>query len=198
MRKNQSVQIAAVSAFALCFATGCSSLPRSSQREKSKKTSRAELQAKEQFHVIDLNSDGMLYDLRPQHGHRLLRGQEAVTNYLAETIWAGFKESDNTNILVFVHGGFNDRDVGLKHYLADYAVTKTNYYPIFVVWPTGWGSTYVEHLLWVRQGIKMETKLEKTFGLLTVSFVLVADLSQAVTLWPLEFAINTSAVTASV
>src|SRR5215470_10530615 len=107
MRKNLSVQIAAVSAFALCFATGCGSLPRSSRPEATK-TSRAELQSKEQFHVIELNPDGMLYDLRPQHGHRLLRGQEAVTNYLAETIWAGFKDSDRTNILVFVHGGLND------------------------------------------------------------------------------------------
>jgi hypothetical protein len=197
MRKNLSVQIAAVSALVLCFATGCGSLPRSSRPEATK-TSRAELQSKEQFHVIELNSDGMLYDLRPQHGHRLLRGQEAVTNYLAETIWAGFKDSDRTNILVFVHGGLNDRDVGLKHYLDDYAFTKTNYYPIFVVWPTGWGSTYVEHLLWVRQGIKMETKLEKTFSLLTVPFVLVADLGRAVTRLPMVIANNTRSDTETI
>lgn len=197
MRKNLW-SIAVFSALVAIVGIGCASMPRSSQREGVNKTSRAELQAKEQFHVIELNSDGLLYDLRPKHGHRLLRGQEAVTNYLADTIWAGFKESDKTNILVFVHGGMNDRDVGLKHYLDDYAFTKTNYYPIFVVWPTGWGSTYIEHLLWVRQGIKMETKLEKTFSLLTVPFMLVGDLGRAVTRLPMVIANNTRSDTETI
>ena len=191
-------QTGAVSALLLCLATGCSSLPRSSQRDRPKKTSRAELKAKERFHVIELNPDGLLYDLRPRHGHKLLREQEAVTNYLAETIWTGFKDNDKTNILVFVHGGMNDRDIGLKHYLDDYPFTKTNYYPIFVVWPSGWGSTYVEHLLWVRQGVKMETKLERTFSLLTVPFMLVGDLGRAVTRLPMVIANNTRSDTETI
>jgi len=148
--------------------------------------------------VIELNPDGLLYDLRPRHGHKLLREQEAVTNYLAETIWTGFKDNDKTNILVFVHGGMNDRDIGLKHYLDDYPFTKTNYYPIFVVWPSGWGSTYVEHLLWVRQGVKMETKLERTFSLLTVPFMLVGDLGRAVTRLPMVIANNTRSDTETI
>jgi hypothetical protein len=197
MRINLRLHSGVVGALALCL-VGCNSMPRSSQREKVNKTTRAELQAIEQFHVIELNSDGLLYDLRPRHGHALLRDQQSVTNYLAETIWAGFKESGKTNILVFVHGGMNDRDIGLKHYLEDYAFTKTNYYPVFVVWPTGWGSTYVEHLLWVRQGIKMETKLEKTYSLLTVPFMLVGDLGRAVTRLPMVIANNTRSDTETI
>lgn len=182
---------------AIFLAMGCTSIPRSSDRTKVK-TSPADLKAKEQFHVIELNPDGLLYDLRPRHGHVLLSQQGAVTNYLAETIWAGFNASGKTNVLVFVHGGMNDRDVGLKHYLDDYEATQTNYYPVFVVWPSGWGSTYVEHLLWVRQGIKMETKLEKTFSLLTVPFMLVADLGRAVTRLPMVIANNTRSDTETI
>src|SRR5690242_12056112 len=107
MRMNLWLQIAALGALLLYLTTGCSSFPRSSQRTGANKTSRAELKAKEQFHVIELNPDGLLYDLRPRNAHNLLREQDTVTNYLAETIWAGFKESDKTNILVFVHGGMN-------------------------------------------------------------------------------------------
>jgi pimeloyl-ACP methyl ester carboxylesterase len=188
----------ACSALAVSVAMGCTTIPRSSDHKGKSKTSRAELQAREQFHVIELNPDGLLYDLRPHHGHALIRGQKDVTNYLAETIWAGFKASPKTNILVFVHGGMNDRDVGLKHYLDDYEAAQTNYYPVFVVWPSGWGSTYVEHLLWVRQGIKMETKLEKTFSLLTAPFILVADLGRAVTRLPMVIANNTRSDTETI
>src|ERR1051325_8639063 len=145
MRKNLCWRSVAFSALAVLLAMGCTSIPRSSERTRASKTSRAELKAREQFHVIELNSDGLLYDLRPRHGHALITRQEAVTNYLAETIWAGFKASPKTNILVFVHGGMNDRDIGLKHYLDDYEATQTNYYPVFVVWPSGWGGTYLEH-----------------------------------------------------
>ncbi len=182
---------------AIFLAMGCKSIPRSSDRTKIN-TSSGDLKAQEQFHVIELNPDGLLYDLRPRHGHALLSQQGAVTNYLAETIWAGFNASGKTNVLVFVHGGMNDRDIGLKHYLDDYEATQTNYYPVFVVWPSGWGGTYVEHLLWVRQGIKMETKLEKTFSLLTVPFMLVADLGRAVTRLPMVIANNTRSDTETI
>src|SRR5437867_11242575 len=93
----------------LWLTSGCSSLPRceASRREK---TPRAYVRAVESHHVIELNANGLLYDLRPQAGHNLITDQTAVTNYLAQTIWAGFKQSGKTNLLVFVHGGMNDRD----------------------------------------------------------------------------------------
>jgi hypothetical protein len=175
----------------LWFTSGCRSLPRC-EAARQEKTPRSFVRALESHHVIELNANGLLYDLRPQAGHSLITDPTAVTNYLAETIWAGFKLSGKTNLLVFVHGGLNDRDQGLQHYLDHYEdILSKNYYPIFVVWPTSWGNTYLEHLLWVRQGIKMETVSEKVFGLGTSPLMLFADLGRGLTRLPMVVANNT-------
>src|SRR5207245_2452294 len=137
---------------------GCTtSLPKCNEAAREK-TSHSRVKALESHHVIELNANGLMYDLRTNARHRLITDDTEVTNYLTETIFSGFKQSGKSNLLVFVHGGMNDRDQGLQHYLDNYEdILRKNYYPVFIVWPSGWGSTYVEHLLWVRQGIKMET-----------------------------------------
>jgi len=190
MRKNLWLQVAAVGALALCLATGCGSLPRCPESKARRETTRIDLKTNEPLNVIELDADGTMYDLRPTHAHSQLPGSGGVTNYLADTIWKGFRDSGKTNLLIFVHGGMNSRDVGLKHYLDDFKQID-GYYPVFVVWPSGPWSTYVEHLLWVRQGIKMETKKEKAFSLLTSPLMLVADLGRAVTRLPMVIANNT-------
>src|SRR5580765_6188087 len=174
----------------LLLATGCRSLPRCPESKGRHDTTRIDLKANQPFNVIELDADGTMYDLRPTNSHSQLPGFRGVTNYLGNTIWRGFRESGKTNLLIFVHGGMNSRDVGLKHYLDDYKQID-GYYPVFVVWPSGPWSTYVEHLLWVRQGVKMETKREKAFSLLTSPLMLVADLCRAVTRLPMLIANNT-------
>lgn len=192
MRKNLCWQAAALAGVALFLATGCESLPHCPETNAGRKTSKVDLEAEEPFHVIELDGNGMMYDLRPTSGHAKLPGPAAVTNYLTTNIWEHFKSSGKTNILVFVHGGMNSRDVGLKHYLEGYKkIDEKDYYPVFVVWPSGPWTTYVEHLLWVRQGIKAETKTDKTFSLLTVPFMLVADLGRAMARLPMVIANNT-------
>src|SRR6266566_7054188 len=159
MRKNLLVRIAAVCVLALCLATGCKSLPRCPKTKPKQKTGTIVLKANEPLNVIELNGEGTMYDLRPTNAHRQLPGAGGVTNYLSDTIWKGFRDSGKTNLLIFVHGGMNSRDVGLQHYLDDFKQID-GYYPVFIVWPSGPLSTYVEHLFWVRQGIKMETMKE--------------------------------------
>jgi pimeloyl-ACP methyl ester carboxylesterase len=186
MRKNLW-RVAAIVAFAVLLATGCKSLPRCPKTKPKQKT---DLKKNQPFNVIELDADGKMYDLWPTNAHRQLPGAGGVTNYLSKTIWQGFKDSGKTNLLIFVHGGMNSRDVGLQHYLDDFKQID-GYYPVFVVWPSGPLSTYKEHLLWVRQGIKMETFREKMFSVLTIPFMLVADLGRAVARLPMVIANST-------
>src|SRR2546430_11852657 len=141
----------------LALPSGCNSLPRCAEAPLEK-TPRSYVKAIESQHVLELNPNGLLYDLRPQQEHKLITGETEVASYLQETIWAGFKQSGKTNLLLFIHGGLNDRDLGLQHYLDNYqGIFDRNYYPVFIVWPSGWRAPYLEHLLWVRQGIQIET-----------------------------------------
>src|SRR6185436_2891123 len=103
----------------LWFTTGCHSLPHCNPEAKEKAPASLVKSVESQY-VIEVNGNGLLYDLRPGAGHRLIKGATAVTNYLEQTIWAGFKQSGKTNILLFIHGGLNARDQGLAHYLGHY------------------------------------------------------------------------------
>ena len=172
------------------FTAGCHSLPRCHEAVQEK-TPRATVKALESQHVIELNANGLLYDLRSGQGRRLITDAIGVTNYLQQTIWAGFKKSGRTNLLVFIHGGLNDRDQGLQHYLDHYQeILNKNDYPVYVVWPTGWRDTYLEHLFWVRQGIKMETVGERVFSFSTSPLMLFADLGRALFRLPMVIASN--------
>jgi len=171
--------------------TGCRSLPRCAERSGAK-TARSVIKAIESQHVIEVNADGLLYDLEPHHKRRLLRDRSEVRSYLVTNIWGGFTNSGKTNMLIFVHGGLNDRDQGLQHFRDDSPrIGDNNYYPVFVVWPSGWRDTYLEHLLWVRQGVKMESRREKAFSLATSPFMLLSDLGRALTRLPMVVANNT-------
>ena len=117
------------------------------------------------YHVIELNADGFLYDLRSGKPKVVITDGRAVQDYLEQTVFKGFRESGKTRILlVFVHGGLNNQQQGMSHFWDDYEnILPWNYYPVFVVWPSGWGSTYFEHLFLVRQGLKAESGTEKAF-----------------------------------
>ena len=60
------------------FATGCHSLPRCHEAVQEK-TPRATVKALESQHVIEVNANGLLYDLRPGQGHRLITDATGVT-----------------------------------------------------------------------------------------------------------------------
>jgi pimeloyl-ACP methyl ester carboxylesterase len=174
----------------LLLTSGCHSLPHCTTPFEQKQSSDA-VKALEPQHVIEVNANGLLYDLRKGKGHRLITDANEVTNYLQQTILSSFKQSGRTNLLIFIHGGLNDRDQGLKHYLDNYQeILRRNYYPVYIVWPSGWRDTYLEHLLWVRQGIKMETVGERIFSFGTSPLMLFADLGRALTRLPMVVANN--------
>jgi hypothetical protein len=143
-------------------------------------------------HVLEVNSQGFLYDLRStNHLPRVIKTREDLTDYLKTNVFAGFQQSGKKKLMLFVHGGLNDRKEGMEHFWRDYEdVLRGEYYPVFVVWPSGWKVTYLEHLLWVRQGVRAETFNQKAFSLSTSPFVLLADLGRALTRLPLVIANN--------
>ncbi len=143
------------------------------------------------YHVIELNADGFLYDLRSGKPKVVITDGRAVQDYLEQTVFKGFRESGKTRMLVFVHGGLNNQQQGMSHFWDDYEnILSGNYYPVFVVWPSGWGSTYFEHLFLVRQGLKAESGTEKAFCIATSPFALLADVGRSVTRLPLVIANN--------
>jgi pimeloyl-ACP methyl ester carboxylesterase len=135
-------------------------------------------------HVLSVNADGFLENLL--QNSRIIKKRDELNAYLEQTVWQGFKNSGKQKILIFVHGGLNAKAQGIAHFRANYQeILSGDYYPVFIVWPSGLGETYVEHLVSVRQGVKAETSGEKTFSYLTVPFVFFADLGRAITRLPL-------------
>ena len=185
---KEVVEVATISAIFLT--AGCASLPRCTQTAGVKKTTKPPPDVVSQ-HVIQINADGFVLDLRPNKNSTVITEGGKVKEYFNETIFPAYAASGKKKIMLFVHGGLNDQKAGMQHFWDDYEVIlQGDYYPVFVVWPSGWSSTYFEHLLWVRQGIKPETTGGKAFGLLTSPFMLLADVGRSLTRLPLVAANN--------
>jgi pimeloyl-ACP methyl ester carboxylesterase len=135
-------------------------------------------------HVLSVNANGFLENLREDG--QIIKKPDELKSYLEQTVWQGFKKSHKQKILIFVHGGLNAKAQGMAHFYTNYQeILDGDYYPVFIVWPSGFGETYAEHLVSVRQGVKAETTGEKAFSYLTVPFVFFADLGRAITRLPL-------------
>ena len=142
-------------------------------------------------HVIEVTSEGFLVDLASQKRGDVIKDHSALVQYLQTNIFEGFKASGKKQMLLFVHGGLTDRGIGMRHFTRNYqTILEGEFYPVFVVWPSGWKNTYVEHLLWVRQGLRAETFNEKAFSLATSPLVLLADVGRSLTRLPLVIANN--------
>ena len=89
-------------------------------------------------------------------------------------------------ILVHVHGGLNSsEDTSVRVEKFTPVILKENedwHYPIFVRWPSGFGSTYWEHLVSVRQGNKAGV-----WGTVSAPFVFVTDLLQFIAHAPTDW-----------
>ena len=176
--------------FILLLGPGCRTLPHCASMSSEKKPVVDPVLLSR--HVLELDSQGFLFDLRStNHPSRVLKNREDLTEYLRTNVFAGFQQSGKKKLMLFVHGGLNDRKEGMEHFWRDYKeVLRGEYYPVFVVWPSGWKATYVEHLLWVRQGVRAETFNQKLFSLSTSPFTLLADLGRALTRLPMVIANN--------
>jgi pimeloyl-ACP methyl ester carboxylesterase len=92
-------------------------------------------------------------------------------------------------ILIFAHGGLNTENARLKRIEeliglgeGDPANKITNYYPVFINWESGLGTSYGEHLISVRAGRKYESW--GPVGWPLAPFVFIADIGKSVAKTP--------------
>jgi len=104
------------------------------------------------------------------------------------------KNLDKVQVLFFIHGGLNtqvgslERIVGegpdsrrKNHTLYQLIMEETPYYPIFINWQSSLRSSYLDHLLYVRQGEKWPFLA----GLVTAPVVLAVDVGRSILRAPL-------------
>lgn len=87
-------------------------------------------------------------------------------------IWENIQnQDDKKKILIFVHGGLNRFNNALNRANDLYQeILKDGYYPIFIIWDSSLLRSYLDHLLWIRQG-----RVYRCWGPLTFPFYLLAD-----------------------
>lgn len=127
-------------------------------------------------YVIMVNKKGEL--LRP---NREKLKENEYKEYF-NGIWENTQnQNGNKRILIFVHGGLNRFNSALDRANNLYQkILKDGYYPIFIIWDSSLLSSYLDHLLWIRQG-----RVYRYWGPITVPFYLLADFGRALTRSPI-------------
>lgn len=127
-------------------------------------------------YVIMVNKKGEL--LRPD---RKKLGEDEYEGYF-NGIWKNIQnQTDKKKILIFVHGGLNTFNSALNRAIDLYPkILKDGYYPIFIIWDSSLPSSYLDHLLWIRQG-----RVYRCWGPITFPFYLFADFGRGVTRAPI-------------
>lgn len=140
-------------------------------------------------HVFMVDSDGRYRDAAEKWGlctrtNDLTRPQQvaSISNHLAQFV--ATNHSPDRRVVVFIHGGMNPVSASYKRLqrLTEPMLTN-NCYPLFIVWDSGLGGSYWEHLVSVRQGER-----RPIIGPITSPFVLVSDLAKGIARFPLTLA----------
>ncbi len=144
-------------------------------------------------HVMMVNQRGQHLDPAYQWG---LLGFKEDWNYqdTTEAIRSGIQEycrsfrrtnhNSQIQVVVFAHGGLNSYTAS-KHRL-ERMLSKENrmleegYYPLLIVWNSDFVSSYIEHLLFVRQG-----EVWTTMGKVTAPVMFAVDLARGAVRLPL-------------
>jgi hypothetical protein len=98
-------------------------------------------------------------------------------------IAGAIEASGKTQVLVFVHGGLNNREAGQRHVdelLQPMSESKEHYYPLFLNWNSDLVDTSIEQLLYIRQG-----RTSRYLGPLSSPFAVLAALGSGLLRAPL-------------
>lgn len=155
---------------------GCTSVPTTARKP-------TDVEARQ--HVIRVNENGELLDL---NGKRVPKESDyAETNILAPLRAANLTSGRyHKGVLIFVHGGLNDYDDAFAHFATRFAeLEAAGYYPLFLIWPSGLTSTYLEHLFKIRQGRRGRNASGRLFTAATIPIVLVQDLATGLVRTPM-------------
>lgn len=154
------------------------------------------------YHVIQFNPDGNT--VNPLTGKKYSNDQtrKQFTDIL-DNIQSYLANQPHPTVLVYVHGGLNSPDDAIavaQGHLTEMSREDKSCYAVFVIWNSGLGSTYWEHLFEVRQGRKdaqTETWAKFDFPVYLFSDFLVA-IARAPTVWLQQGATDMDSVEAGI
>ncbi len=146
-------------------------------------------------HVLMVNQRGQYLD--PAQKWKLCHGSSATNSFTYEqniaAIRAGIVEfsqnfkpttqTKNPRVVLFVHGGLNSYSASqtrLNQFLNDEMIEK-GFYPVLIVWNSGFISSYWEHLTLIRQG-----EVRPLLGPLSAPLILATDLAKGAVRLPLD------------
>jgi hypothetical protein len=131
-------------------------------------------------HVVFINEDGQL--VAPTNGlPEINKPHEYLTNLISSIATSQFHTGNTRQVMIFVHGGLNDPTDTLQSATNLIAAIQTNAYPIFVVWNSGLGSCYWDHLCRIRQG-RVEPNC--FWRIVTCPAYLLVDIGRGITRTP--------------
>src|ERR1044071_6597929 len=139
-------------------------------------------------HIIRANRDGLAIDPLSEKPYERPEQFARHINEVLSRAENFAQQKCGTNpatvrLLVHVHGGLNGfEDTRKRMELVPLIMNEKNdwYYPVFMVWPSGFFETYGEHLLRIRQGHKVNI----AYGTITLPVVFTLDLIEALVVAP--------------
>jgi len=106
-------------------------------------------------HLAMFQGDGRPIDPRSAGGLFLPYRVETEEDFAGhvEEIVGGIRAGNASRILIYIHGGLNSQSGSIQnaHRLLPF-IEKEGLYPLFINWQSSLGSSYVDHLLFIRQG----------------------------------------------
>jgi hypothetical protein len=139
-------------------------------------------------HVIMVDEDGTFVDpavkwkvANPADEPGLKNVREQLDR-IARNLRFLARNGKTVRLLVFVHGGMVTYEDSYQTYRQLFGPMRAaGYYPLFIVWNSGWATTYFDHLVRVRQGEIVSPPV----GYATAPFVAATDILGAVVRAPI-------------
>jgi len=135
-------------------------------------------------HLVAFNSEGMPVVVK---GKMLwfLRFRPMSTeewDKRVDTILDGYENSPHKRLVVYVHGGLNSLTGAYRRAERLVLEMPEVCYPLFLIWPSSLLSSWLDHIFFIRQGMRSPVA-----GPLTSPLHLIADLFRAVSRLPIVF-----------
>ena len=107
---------------------------------------------------------------------------EGVIRALGSSTQKQYNTTGKRKVLIYVHGGLNTQVSTIERAKDLYEVIdRAGYYPIFINWQSSLVSSYLDHLLYIRQG------KWRNWGLLLAPFYLTGDILRGLARAPLTW-----------
>jgi len=146
-------------------------------------------QAMTKIIAVDPDGNPVLYPYRDKN--RIVKPEEYTYELQLDRLIADIRASGRKKIMIYVFGGMNfvDDSVVYSEELEKVIWEKSDYYPIFINWESSLLEAYMDHLFYIRRGVR-----SYSFGPPLFPFFLTNDLCRSVTRLPINLAFQSYGV----